>query len=120
MIKTNEMLNQLEGIQTIDTIMSLLNVSRNRAIYVVFRLRKKGYVKTKRMHDGRRVYNISKRNRKTGTSYYDLINKYAPIKIVSENKRFIHGRKITIEEALIFALNTKSLRTILVSLALFR
>lgn len=119
-MKTEELLKKLEGIQTLKSVMSILNVNREKAIYHIYRLRKKGYVKTKRLSNNMRVYNISFENRLGGTSYYEIINKNSPIKISTPKVYKIYGKESLIEEALIYAIKTKSLRTILAALALFR
>ncbi|MBI3033766.1 hypothetical protein HYY72_01265, partial [Candidatus Woesearchaeota archaeon] len=100
--------------------MALLNVNRQKAIYTVYRLRKEGYVKSKRLKEGNRAYYISFENKLKGTSYYDLINSISPVKISEPAIYRIYGKEISYEEALIFAIKTGSLRTILASLALFR
>lgn len=119
-MKTRELLKKLEGIQTIETVMDILDVSRKKAIYYVYRLRKKGYVKTKKLSDNKRVYNISFENRLKGTSYYEIINKLSPIKIATPKIYKIYGKEPTFEETLVYAIKTQSLRTILASLVLFK
>ncbi len=73
-MKNKITLKKIQGVQTIPSIMDILNVSRKKAIYYVYRLRKKGYVKTKRLSNNKRVYNISFENRLKGSSYYEIIN----------------------------------------------
>jgi len=119
-MKIRDLLNKLEGIQTIETVMDALEVDRKKAVYYVYRLRKKGYVKTKSLKGNKRMYNISFENRLKGFSYYDIINKHAPFKITISNIDKIYGTEPTYEETLIFAIKTQSFRTILASLALFR
>lgn len=113
------LLEKLKGTQTIESVMSLLDVSREKAIYHIHRLRKKGYLKTKRQGN-KRVYYISFENKLGGTSYYDIINKNSPIKISGAEIYKIYGKEPSLEETLVYAIKTKSLRTILASLALFR
>ena len=114
------LLKKLEGVQTIESIMDILNVNRQKAIYYVYTLRKKGYVKSRQLSNKIRVYNISFANRLKGTSYYDIINEYSPTKIVVPQTYKIYGKKPSLEETLIYAIKTKSLRIILASLALFK
>ncbi len=118
-MKTEELLNKIYGTQTINSVMILLDVNKQKAIYYIHRLRKQGYVKT-RYTNKTRIYYISKENRLKLTSYYDLINKYSPIKIAPRQDYKVYNRKISIEETLIFAVKTKNLRTILAALALFK
>ncbi|MFH1638318.1 MAG: hypothetical protein ABIB71_07880 [Candidatus Woesearchaeota archaeon] len=119
-MKTEELLKELNGIQTIKSVMTLLNVSKKKAVYYVHRLRKQGYVKTSMMSNKTRVYNISFENKAGGISYYDILNKHSPLKIASKKDYRVYGKKPSQEEALIFALKTKDLRTILTALALFK
>jgi DNA-binding Lrp family transcriptional regulator len=115
-----DLLKKLEGIQTINTVASILNTGKDKAIYHIHRLREQGYVKTKRLSSNKRVYNISFENRLGGKSYYDIINKISPVKISTSRVYKIYGKDITAEETLIYAIKTQSLRIILASLALFK
>lgn len=115
-----KIVKKIEGIQTIDSIMSILNINRQRAIYVIFKLRRGGYVRTQRMPDKKRVYHISFENVTSGKSYTEIINKYSPIKIATSETYKIYGRDITLEETLIFAVKSKKFRSILAALSLFR
>lgn len=119
-MKTEVLLKKLEGMQTITTIMDALDVDRQKAAYYIFRLRKKGYVKTKRLSNNKRVYNISFENRLKGISYYELINQLSPIKITTPRTYKIYGKAPNYEETLVYAIKTESVRTILAALALFK
>jgi len=111
---------RLEGIQTIKSIKKILGVSEKRAIYLVSRLRKKGYVKTTQDKDNVRVYKISKKNVIPGKSYTEVINESAPLGIFVSKDYRIHGKKPSLEETLIYAIKTKDIRTIIASLSLFK
>jgi len=119
-MEKRELLQKLAGIQTIESVMDILKVDKRMAIYYIHSLRRDGYVKTRRQSNNRRVYNISLDNKLGGKSYYDIINFYSPIKISTPIIHKIYGREPSLEETLIFAIKTKSLRTILASLALFK
>jgi len=119
-MEIKELLKMIGGIQTIKSVMEILDVDKNKAIYYVYRLRKKGYVKTRYSSDKRRVYHISSENVLGGQSYIDIINKYSSIKLASSEVYKIYGRKISIEETIIYAVKTKRFRYILASLALFK
>lgn len=119
-MKTLDIANSLKGIQTLESIKGKLNVDTKKAIYLIYRLRKKGYVKTKHNSDNKRIYYISPENILGGTSYVDIINKYSPIKLSSAEIYKIYGRDVSIEETIIYAVKTKKLRYILASLALFK
>ncbi|MBU1204037.1 MAG: hypothetical protein KKG60_03145 [Nanoarchaeota archaeon] len=119
-IKTRELLKKLKGIQTIPSVMTNLNINRQKAVYCIYRLRKQGYVKTKRQSTKKRIYYVSFENKLGGSTYEELINKNSPIKISVSGTHQVYGRTPTPEEALIYALKTKNFRTILASLGLFR
>ncbi|MEK6961207.1 MAG: hypothetical protein AABX47_08620 [Nanoarchaeota archaeon] len=115
-----DMVRKLEGVQTIDSVMSILGINKSKAIQTIYQLRKSGYVKTHKRSDQTRIYNISLKNKLKGVSYYEIINPNSPIKISPPNEYKIYGRTPSIEETIVFAIKTKSLRTILASLILFR
>lgn len=119
-MKSEVLLKHLEGVQSVKSVTALLGVSRKKAIQLVYQLRKKGYVKTKRRSDNTRVYSISFENRLGGVSYYDIINEHSPVKVATPRTFLIYGKKPSLEEALVFAVKSGSLRMVLASLALFR
>ena len=119
-MKIEKTFKRLEGTQTIETVMDTLEINKKKAIYYIHRLRKKNYVKTKRLSNNRRVYNISFENRLKNINYYEIINKHSPIKITTPFLHNVYGKEPSLEETLIFAIKTHSLRTILASLALFK
>lgn len=119
-VKMKDLVRKLSGIQTIESIRSRLKIDRNKAIYLVYRLRKKGYVLTKQDSDNSRIYFISKENVWGGKSYVDILNEHSPIKLSSSEVYKIYGRDISIEETIVYAIKTHSLRYILSSLALFK
>lgn len=117
---TQKLLMKLEGIHDIKSVMNLLGVNRQTAINYIYKLRKEGYVKTRKISDLRRIYHISFENKIGGKSYYEIINSVSPIKVTEAQIYRIHGRVPTFEETLIYAIKTKKLRVILASLALFK
>ena len=114
------LLQKLSGIQTIESVMDALKTNKGKAVYYIHRLRKQGYIKTKRLSNNKRVYKISIENKLGGKSYYDIINEHSPIKIATPIMYKIYGKEPALEETLVYAIKTRSLRTILASLALFR
>lgn len=96
-----------------------MNCSKEKAAYYIYRLRKKGYVKTKKDSRNKRIYSISFENKLGGKSYIDIINENSKINLTSSLDHKIYG-KISLEETLIFAIKSKNLRIILASLSLFK
>ena len=119
-MKIKDILKKINGMQTIESIQSALKIDRTKAIYIVYRLRKKGYVLTKQTSSNKRIYFISLENVLGGVSYLDVINKYSPIKISSSETYKIYGRDVTIEETIVYSIKTHRFRYILASLGLFK
>ncbi len=115
-----ELAQKLRGLNTLKMIEIALNVNRTRAIYIVYKLRKEGFVETKYNSDKTRVYHISPQNALGGTSYVEIINKYSPLKLMVSDVHQIYGREPSIEETLIYTINRRTVRHIIASLALFR
>ncbi len=117
-MKIEDLLRQLRGIQTIESIMETLGVSRSKAIYYVHRLRKEGYVKTKMYPDKKRRYYIYFEYA-LGKTYEDIMNENSPMQL-SGTEDYIYKDRITLEETLIYALKADSVRHLLAALALFQ
>jgi len=109
----------LEGIYTIETLCKRLKIDRTKAIYVIHRLRKLGYVETSYGRGKKRLYFISPKNI-NAVSYTQIINKVSPIKLATFNPYYIHGRTPSYEEVFIYALKRKEIRYLIASLALFK
>ena len=118
--KSKRLVQKLAGTHTIASAMKLLNIDRNKAIYHIHRLRKQGYVKTRRNAEGKRVYYISLDNKLGGKSYIDVINENSPIKLYSSKDFKIYGVAPSLEDALIYSLKSQDFRMILAGLALFK
>ena len=121
MNQSEQRINRIEGFRTIGEIEKILNVKRSTAIKYVHLLRKQGLVRTLYKKDKTRIYRISRLPEiKIGNeSFYDIINKYSPIKITNRYEYRIIGRKLSVEEAVIKAIETKNIKVILAALALF-
>ncbi len=117
-----DLAKRLEGLHTIKTIQKELKISRSTAIKIVCLLRKDGFVQTSGGGKQPRLYRISPiKTKKIGyPGIYDIINKYSPIKIAEPVEYQIIGKKLSIEETMVRAVETKKFRVILASLALFR
>jgi hypothetical protein len=119
-LDTLKLAKEMEGTNTIKSIQAMLGISRARAIYLMYRLRKSGFVLTKKDAEGDRIYYISPRYPLGGTNYIDILNEYSPIKLASSEVYQIYGRIPSIEETLVYAVKQNSVRYIIASLALFR
>lgn len=121
-MRKEKIVKEIEGLQTINSICKILNIKRKTAINYIYELRKEGYVTTSRGARGTRMYRISmlKGFEEGNPGLIETINKYSRIKLVEPYRHVIHGKKLSIEEALIESIKTRDFRTILASLELFR
>lgn len=111
-----------EGLHTVDSFSRVTNTHRNTAIFYIHKLRENGFVKTKRGRNGKRLYDISPlKLRDIGSrDFIDIINENSSLKIQERFEHRTYEKTLTLEETLIKALETKDLRIILASLALFK
>ena len=121
MRKSIKLIKKLEGLHTLDTMQKLLGVSKKTAIKEISLLRKEGFVKTFGGGKQPRLYLLSTTPRREigYPGLYETINRYSPIKIREQFTHKIINRKLSVEEALIRAVVTKDIRTIMASLGLF-
>ena len=118
--KYNILVESFKGVYTIEILCKRLNINRTRAIYIIYRLRKLGFVKTSYGQGKKRLYFISPSNKQKGISYTQKINAVSPIQLASSNPYYIHGRNPSYEETLIYAIKQKDIRYLIASLILFR
>jgi len=118
--KYEKLAESLKGFETIETLCERLKINRAKAIYVIHRLRKLGYIKTFYGAGKMRTYRISLENKQKGITYTKIINKFSPIQIVAWNPYYFHGKMPSYEETLIYAIKQRDIRYIIASLALFR
>lgn len=122
--KYEKLAESVQGFYTLKTLGDRLKIDKSRAIYVIHRLRKLGYVKTSYGAGKKRIYYISLKNKQKGISYTDKINEVAHSAsyalVVPSDAYYVHGRMPSYEEALIYAIKKRDVRYIIASLALFR
>jgi len=122
-MKYNTIIKVIEGTRTIDDVQEKLKIDRSKAIYLLHRLRRLGYIRTTYLPNKKRIYSISLLNKQNGISYLDSFNKNMPnasLKISDDKDYFVHGRKLKAEDELLYALKKRTIRYILSSLFLFR
>ena len=111
---------ELEGLQTVNSIAKQLNVDRRTSINYAWALRKKGFLEN--VYGGRvKLYRINPLiKRKTGYSFYELLNKYSKVKLAVREDYIIHSEKEpSVEEILVRAVKNDNFRVVLASLGLF-
>jgi DNA-binding PadR family transcriptional regulator len=121
--KYASILSIIEGTQTIDDIQEKLKIDRAKAIYLLYRLRKLGYIRTKYLPNKKRIYSITPLNKQKGKSYLEAFNENMPnsaFKINDKEDHFVHGTKIKSEDLLIYALKKGNIRFVISSLIFFR
>ena len=114
-------IKDLEGLHTLEGVQKRLGVRRSTAIKKICQLRKLGYVKTMGGGKQPRLYRISSTKiQELGyPGLYDVINQHSPIKLVKIYEHRIMGKKLSVEEALVQAIQTGNFRVILSALPLF-
>ena len=114
-------IKKIGSISTIRDMEEKLNINRATAINYIHLLRRKGLVRTWYKKDRTRLYIIKPVAKPIigNESFYDIINKYSPMKVAFRSNYRIVGRNISVEEAIIRAIETKHPKLILASLALF-
>ena len=121
--KYEHIINIIEGNRTIDEVQEKLKIDRARAIYILHRLRRLGYIRTKYLSNKKRVYSITPLNKQKGVSYLEVFNNKMPnasFRIRDKEDYFVHGRTIMEEDLLIYALKKGTVRYVISSLFLFR
>ncbi len=122
-MKYEPIINALEGSGTIEDVQEKLKIDRAKAIYILHRLRKLGYIRTKYLPNKKRIYSISPLNKLEGVSYLEAFNNNMPnasLRISDKEDYFVHGRTIKAEDLLIYALKKGTVRYVISSLFLFR
>ncbi len=122
-MKYDNIIKVIEGTRTIDDVQEKLKIDRSKAIYLLHRLRKLGYIRTKYLPNKKRIYSISPLNKQNGVSYLEEFNKNMPnasLRISDNEDYFVHGRKLKAEDELIYALKKYTIRYVISSLFLFR
>ena len=116
-----KILQALEGLNTIDLVAKKLHIKKTTAIKKVHELRKLGYVKTSGGGKQPRIYRISRTKlvELGNPGLYEVINKNSPIKLVQPYIHRFFNKKLSIEEAIVRAVQSRDFRLILASLALF-
>ena len=114
-----ELLRELEGKHTVETLMEILNYKKQSVINLISKLKKEGYVGVTRGSNKKRIYTISvKKKISRPPGMFDIINKYSKIKVIPLYEHHVEG-KYFVEDALVDAILTRERRVILAALRLF-
>lgn len=113
-----EKIERLEGKYTIETFAKKTGLSRQSALNLISKLKKKGFVQTSGGGRQKRIYTITKLPKKETTGFYTVVNKYSPEKLVPKFEHIVYGR-YTIEHAIIDGIRIGDIRTLNATIYLF-
>ena len=122
-MRYDNIMMMIEGTRTLDDVQEKLKIDRSKAIYLLHRLRRLGYIRTKYLPNKKRIYSISSLNRQSGVGYLEAFNENMPnasLRIGGNDDYFVYGRKLKAEDELIYALKKHTIRYVISSLFLFR
>ncbi len=98
------------GIWTVDTLQKYLHYSRQGTINLLSKLRQDGFVQTKGGGKQIKIYTIDlKRNTNFQNGMFDILNKYAPQKVIPPFEHKVFGN-YRVEDALVDLLQIPSIR----------
>ena len=97
-----ELLLQLSGLQTIETVAKALHIKRQSALNVISRLKKEGYITVQGGGKRKRLYTITAtKQRPRQIGMWDILNQHNPnFKLNPWYDHQVHGG-YSVEEALI-------------------
>lgn len=108
-----------EGKYTAELFAKENRLSRQSAINLLSKLKRKGYVEVAGGGKQKRIYTLHKLPKKKTNGFYDIVNKYSPEKLQPKFEHYVNGR-YTIEQAIIDGIRIGDVRTIEATLYLFR
>lgn len=109
----------VEGKFTVETFAKEKGLSRQSAINLISKLKKRGYVETTGGGKQKRIYTIYKTPRRKSNGFYSVINKYSANKLNPKFEHIVIGN-YTIEHAIIDGIEIGDVRTLDATTNLFR
>ncbi|MBI2111912.1 hypothetical protein HYT52_00045 [Candidatus Woesearchaeota archaeon] len=110
----------MEQKYTLDTYARQFKLTRASALNKLSKLRKKSMATVSGGGYQKRIYTVSDKKIVKTNGFYDLVNKYSPEKLVPKFEHVIHGKKYTVEEAIIEGIKIGDVRTLQATKYLFR
>ncbi|MBR9700556.1 hypothetical protein GOV11_01690 [Candidatus Woesearchaeota archaeon] len=107
------------GRQTVETISKTKGITKQSAINLISRLKKKRLVSVSGGGRMKRIYTIHALPTEDPNGFYTVVNKYAKKKLIPKYMHYVHG-KYSIEDAIIDGLNISDARTKEATMHLFR
>jgi hypothetical protein len=108
-----------EGKYTVERFATEQDLTRQSAINLLSKLKKEGQVTVSGGGKQKRIYTISKLQKKKTNGFYNLINKYSPEKLQPQFEHYVVGN-YTIEQAIIDGIKMGDTRTLEATTHLFR
>ena len=109
---------EIIGKYTVETFAQANNLCRQSALNKLSKLKKKGLVKVSGGGKQKRIYTIYKRPAIATNGFYDVVNKFSPVKLVPKFKHQVKGR-YTVEHAIVDGIKIGDSRTLDATLYLF-
>jgi len=108
----------LEGKYTLETFARKNHFTRGYAVKKLCLMRKKGLVEESGGGRQKKIYTISKVPFRKGIGFYDIVNRYAPDKLVPKFDHIAYG-KYGVEHAIIDGIRIGDVRTLEATMHLF-
>lgn len=114
-----ELAIKLAGLQTAESAARVLNIKRRTMITYIYKLRKLGLVETTRGARKKRLYKIyAMKPPEKGVGLYAFISKNSKVKVIPRQEVYVHN-KLSTENAIVKAIDSRDFRLILAALGLF-
>jgi len=114
-----ELAAKLAGMQTAESAARALNIRKKTMINYISKLRKLGLVETTRGAGKKRLYRIyATRQPEKGTGLYAFISKNSKVKVIPRQEVYVYN-ELSIEKAIVKAIESRDFRIILAALGLF-
>ena len=88
------------GKYTLESFAESNGLTKQSALNLLSKLRKKGLVKTSGGGRQKRIYTVLERPRKETNGFYDIVNRYSKIKLREKFSHHVHGN-YTVEHAIV-------------------
>ncbi len=108
-----------EGKYTAERFAGERGISRQSAINLLSKLKRKGLVETSGGGRQKRIYTVHKLPKRKTNGFYDVVNKYSPEKLQPRFEHYVSG-KYTIERAIVDGIRIGDSRTMEATAFLFR
>ena len=106
------------GKYTIETFAKEQRLTRQSALNLISKLKKKGLITTSGGGKQKRIYTVYNKLHRPTNGFYDIVNKYASNKLVPKYEHYTYG-KYTVEHAIIFGLLQGEVRALEATTYLF-